>query len=195
MIVWLSTVSAHAGTWLLEERLVSEVKPPLSRWTQTVSESTWVVDWTPGETTMTATLCGITSAPVLGAQSVFPKVEFSRERSVVFDGTTFGMGPIEEVMGETDDDGDGNPGISVQITHPRIGSGKAYVRQRARMAWSGAQQADGRITGTLTYEPAQELLGATTWWLKIGTNLRAASGSTFELVPLDGATNCDGVTR
>lgn len=195
MIVWLSAISAHAGTWLLEERLVSEVKPPLSRWTQAISESRWVVEWTPGDATMTATLCAITSEPVMGAQSVFPKVDFSRERAVQFDGTTFGMGPTVEVMGDSDDDGDGNPGISVQISHPRIGSGEAYVRQQARMAWSGQQQPDGRITGTLTYEPVQELLGATTWWLKFGTNLRSAVGSTFELVPMPEATDCAGVAR
>lgn len=194
MIV-LFAATAHAGTWVLAERLVSEVRPPLSRWTETISESKWLVDWTPGEGTMTATLCGITSQPVLGAQSVFPRIDFSRERPVRFDGSAFAMGPTVEVMGDADEDRDGNPGISVQISHPRIGSGEAFVRQQARMQWTGRQQADGRISGTLVYEPVQETLGATTWWLKFGTNLRAAAGSTFELVPVDATTVCDAVRR
>lgn len=193
-MIALLSVAAYADTWALRERLVSEVRPPFSRWTEAVSESVWLVDWTPGEATMTARLCSVVSAPVAGAQSVFPQVDVARQRPVQFDGTAFGMGPMVEVMGNQDDDRDGNPGISVQISHPRIGSGEAFVRQAATFRWSGNRQADGRITGTMEYAPSQEVLGATTWWLKWGTPIRATTGSTFELVPV-AAASCDAVTR
>jgi hypothetical protein len=190
IVVSLGMSVASAGTWTLTERLVSEVRPPLSGWKETVSESVWLVDWPQGSPTLTATLCKVTAEPVMGAQSVFPKVDVARRRPVSFDGATFAMGPTLEVMGEDDEDDDGNPGISVEIRHPRIGGGSAFVRQQAKMQWSGRAQPDGRISGSMVYEPEQELLGATTWWLKVGTNIRAKVGSTFELVPADGSAGC-----
>ena len=81
------------------------------------------------------------------------------------------------------------------MSHPRIGSGKVFVRQSAELSWDGVLAADGRITGSVAYAPEQEQLGATTWWLKRQLPMRVPRGgsrSTFALSPLpEGATCSD----
>jgi hypothetical protein len=190
--LWLAA-AASGATWALEERLVSEVRPPFGRWQTTESTLHWLVEWDGGPE-MRATLCAVRQAEVMGATSTFPEdFQPTYVRPVRFDGRSLAMGPVVEVVGEGDEDRDGHPGLSVTVSHPRVGSGQVFVRQESRMGWSGELGPDGRITGRVAYEPAQTQLGATTFWLKIGVPQRPAAGSTFVLTPLEDGAGCDRV--
>lgn len=196
--VWLSV--AHAGTWLLHESLVVEVKPPVFfKWTESTTELWSVVDWEPGADHWSARLCTMEGSPVLGARTSWARERIAttgeRRRPVAFDGSRFTSGPVSESIGTGDDDHDGQPGISIQVAHPRIGSGEVFVRQQVELAWTGVLGADGRITGTVAYDQQQEQLGATTWWLRRPMEMRtpAVGRSTFELSPLPDGATCDTV--
>jgi hypothetical protein len=138
-------------------------------------------------------------APVLGARTSWPPDRIARtsprERPVTFDGARFASGPVEEAIGTGDDDRDGAPGITIRVEHPRIGGGDVWIRQQAELAWAGVLGSDGRITGTVSYAPVQEQLGATIWWLRrpLPTRVPPVSRSTFVLSPLADGSTCDDV--
>lgn len=188
----LLAVPARADTWLLTEHVVVEVKPPVPvGWVDSRSVVEWVVDWTPGEPTLTAYLCAIRVEPVMSTVTSWSERAIAAvpplTRPVAYDGVSFVVGPVTETIGGGDDDGDGNPGITLRVTHPRIGGGDVWIRQTAKAAWTGELRNDGTFAGTMTYEPDQALLGATTWWLRMGLAQRAhrTEVSTFELAPLE----------
>lgn len=200
MIAWMLAL-AHAAptssTWVLEEELLVQVRPPLPvGWADGRTVTRWRVRWTPGEPEMTVELCGFWFDPVLGAQTRWPPAALAAvpalTRPVSFDGARFEAGPVVESVGAGDDDGDGHPGITVEVAHPRMGAGEVYVRQTSAMAWSGTLQPDGTIAGRVRYEPVQEQLGASTWWLRMGLAQRPHKKrtSTFRLVPVADGTAC-----
>lgn len=195
---WLSIASA--APWLLHETLVTEVKAPVFfKWTESRTELWSIVEWTPGEAVFGTKLCALEGSPVMGARTTWSRALIAntgeRVRPVVFDGERFSAGPVEETIGLSDDDHDGEPGISIEVSHPRIGSGLVFVTQTVDLSWRGAMGADGRITGTVTYSSEQEQLGATTWWLKRPLAMRdpEVERSTFELSPLPEGTTCASV--
>lgn len=197
MIAWSLATVAYAGTWLLEEQLVAEVRPPVPvGWVDVRTVGRWRVDWTPGEPTWTARLCAIEIDPVLGAAMSWPDALRDAvpplTRPVSFDGRRFEAGPVVETLGAADDDRDGHPGVTVRVRHPRAGAGEVYVRQTAALAWSGELAADGRIVGTVAYKPTQQLLGASRWWLRIAIAQREAADrpSTFTLAPWPDGAGC-----
>lgn len=197
MTVVLLAVAASAGTWRLEEELVVQVRPPVPvGWLDSTTRSEWLVAWTAGEPTFTATLCGFEVEPMMGAVTSWSEAAVAAvpplTRPVSFDGARFVGGPVVETVGATDEDGDGNPGISVHVAHPRAGEGEVFVRQTATIAWDGVLGEDGVVRGTVVYEPEQEMLGATTWWLRMGITQRAHRKlpSTFTLTPIGAEEGC-----
>lgn len=189
---------ASAATWVLEEELKVQVRPPVPvGWVEGRTVSRWVVSWEPGEPSFRAKLCGIDIDPLLGAVTSWPDRTVQSvpelQRPVSFDGQRFEAGPVVETLGVGDDDGDNNPGITVRVAHPRVGEGEVYLRQSALLAWSGQLASDGRIEGTVRYEPEQEMLGASTWWLKVGIRQRSSrtQTSTFVLTPASPGTTCE----
>ncbi|MEQ1502998.1 MAG: hypothetical protein ABMB14_12250 [Myxococcota bacterium] len=196
MIWWMT--NAAAGTWILEEELITEVRPPVPvGWVDTRSRARWLVDWTEGEPTWTARLCAMEFDPVMGAKMTWSDALLAAipvvTRSVRFDGTHF-VSAATETIGDADDDHDGHPGITVQVAHPRAGAGEVYVRHTSDLAWDGVLGADGAITGTIRYRPIQDQLGASTWWLRLAIKQREADDltSTFSLVPAPAGTTCAG---
>jgi hypothetical protein len=198
-MMWMGALSlAGAGTWRLEEQLVAEAKPALPvGWADTQASASWIVQWIPGEPTWTAQLCSMQLSPVLGVEMDWSDQLLDAvpplTRPVTFDGVLFRSGPVLETLGGGDDDGDGKPGITVQVRHPRAGRGEVYVRQTAWLSWSGTRTDDGQIEGIITYRPRQELLGASTWWLRIGIRQRehAQRSSRFTMSPVPDGTGCD----
>ncbi|MEZ4235956.1 MAG: hypothetical protein R3F59_07285 [Myxococcota bacterium] len=193
--VALASGPTTAHTWILEEQLLVQVRPPLPvGWVEAKSTTRWVVTWTPGQPEWVARLCGFDFDPVMGAQTTWPDAAVAAvpplHRPVSFVVTTFQAGPVAETVGDHDDDGDGHPGVTVRVAHPRMGEGEVYVRQTSELAWTGTVQPDGSIAGTVEYTPEQEQLGASTWWLKLGLAQRAQRkrASTFTMVPAPGAT-------
>jgi hypothetical protein len=192
---WLSF--AMASPWLLHETLVAEVKPPVFfKWTESRTELWSIVIWEPGSDVFRAQLCALEGAPVMGTRTTWSRDRIAntaeRVRPVAFDGQTFVSGPVTETIGLDDDDRDGEPGISIEVSHPRIGTGQVFVTQTVDLAWRGVLGPDGRITGTVDYRSEQAQLGATTWWLKKPLAMRdaAVERSTFELSPLPEGTTC-----
>lgn len=187
--------AAFGAEWVLRERLVTEVRPPiaLAPWVRAEARSTWFVRWEGDQ--LSVTLCALEQDPVMGATISFPPtLRPTYVRTARFDGAAFGMGPVVETIGGADDDGDGHPGVSMTVHHPRVGQGQVYVEQRATLAWTGRLGDDGAITGALEYLPEQEVLGASRWWLGLPLAQRAVPGSTFALAPLPaGTVGCAGV--
>ena len=177
-----------------------EVKPPVFfKWTEARTELWSVVSWEPGASQWSAQLCALEGSPVLGARTWRDRERIAttaaRQRPVAFDGKRFSSGPVEESIGPGDDDHDGEPGISIDVEHPRIGSGQVFVKQSATFSWTGDLGPDGRITGSIAYVAEQEQLGATTWWLKNPMRTRAPETprSTFVLSPLPAGATCDSI--
>lgn len=192
-MAWLATM-ALASTWQLQEDLVVQVRPPVPvGWMDGRTTLTWAVEWTPGDPTFTAHLCSVEVAPMLGAVTSWPDATLAAVPEVVrpvdYTDGHWVVGPVVDTIGDGDDDGDGNPGITIEVEHPKVGKGQVFVRQTATLGWDGVLGDDGAIRGTMTYEPDQEMLGATTWWLKLGVTQRPhrKEASTFALTPTDQA--------
>lgn len=188
---WLASV-ALASSWRLQEDLVVQVRPPVPvGWLDGRTTLTWAVEWEPGDPTFRARLCAVEVSPMLGAVTTWPDAALAAVPEVVrpvdYAGGHWVAGPVVDTIGDGDDDGDGNPGLSLHVEHPRAGSGDVFVRQSATLAWDGTLAEDGAIRGTMTYEPDQEMLGATTWWLRMGISQRPhrKEPSTFVLSPTD----------
>jgi hypothetical protein len=195
MMVWWAA-TAGAATWLLEEDLRVEVRPPLVGWQDGRTRLRWLVEWEPAAPTFTAHLCSVEVVPMLGAETSWPAATVAAmptlSRPVTWVDGQFQAGPVVETVGQGDDDGDGNPGITVEVRHPKVGVGQVFVRQTSRMSWAGRLGADGVVRGTMEYEPEQEMLGATTWWLRMGLSQRKhpRETSTFTLSPLPAGAPC-----
>lgn len=198
-IAMLSSTS-FSSTWLLEEELQVQVHPPIPvGWLDSRTTSRWLVDWNPGDPIFTARLCGFDIDPMMGTVTTWPQATIEAipilQRPVRFDGQSFIAGPVVETIGDGDDDGDNNPGITIRVAHPKAGKGEVYLRQSNILSWTGQLQPDGSITGTVRYEPDQQMLGASTWWLRLGIRQRPSREkiSTFSLTPLSVGTVCNNL--
>ena len=91
-----------------------------------------------------------------------------------------------------DQDGDGNPGVTVKIEG--IVSGDIYVVQRSWDAWRGRIENPDTITGVLHWGVEQSILGASTRFLRIQPKTQADEDPTqnpFSMRRLDGGdTEC-----
>lgn len=199
MIVLIATLSvAYAEEYAMRETLPVDVRDPLGlRWATTTTTALSRVTWDDedGAVTWTSQLCAITSTPVFGAATSYPDAFVAttpvRTRSGRLEGDRFTAGPITEAVGDGDDDHDGEPGVTVHISHPYAGEGDVWVRQAATSTWSGVATGDG-WAGTVAWEPTQTLYGASTWWLRMALKQRPSEApGRFELVPITGG--CDAV--
>lgn len=68
-----------------------------------------------------------------------------------------------------DQDGDGNPGMTVSVKILGIMEGQTYIVQRVQYALSGIVVAPDRIEGTITWSDEQTVLEATNPLLKVDT--------------------------
>lgn len=91
-----------------------------------------------------------------------------------------------------DQDGDGQPGVTVRVSG--LASGDLFVVQRQRAAYEGRRQPDGRLAGSNSDRSEQSVIGATNPIL--GQNIPTrpdpdASRSTVELAPIEAGWDCD----
>jgi hypothetical protein len=172
----------------MRETLPVQVRNPITRRWATSETTVWsLVEWE--GTSFTSRICAIETTPVFGAATTYPAAFLTsapaHRRTVSLTDQRFAAGPFHDVVGADDTDGDGQPGVTVHIAHPRAGSGEVYVRREATTTYDGAL-VDGAIVGTVTHEARQELLGASTWWLRIPLAQRPAEApGTFSLEPID----------
>lgn len=98
-------------------------------------------------------------------------------------------------LGPADADGDGLPGVTVDITQSLLGRGQVQVAQVTETVWRGTADGDA-IRGVIEARTQQTLLGATTWWLRREARSRPhpdPAQSTFALVPFTG--DCAALLR
>jgi hypothetical protein len=190
VITLLSVSFASASPWALRETLPVEIRNPITRRWITSETHVWsLVAWE-GQS-FTTQVCKIETTPVFGAAATYPDAFLDSApvlpRTVSFTDDRFAAGPFHDVVGDGDTDGDGQPGVTVHIAHPRAGSGEVYVRREATTTYDGALVGE-EIVGTLTHEASQELLGASTWWLRIPLAQRTARApGAFVLKPIESA--------
>lgn len=218
MIIALALVAiaqAQPQTWLLEQEVVTQTKDPhpLSKagWKDISTWSTSIVRWrdVDGELQWTETTCAISTPPVLGIRTEYTDRFIAAiptpSRSADWDGKTLRTSVTTTLLGAldtdltqiTDADGDGNPGVTVHVSHPLMGRGEVYVAQTATSHLSGSEDGSGRIRGSVYVDVTQRILGASRWWLKHQPPVRPhpdSERSWFELTSLPEGSDCTTVS-
>jgi hypothetical protein len=93
-----------------------------------------------------------------------------------------------------DQDGDGKPGVTIQIGG--IVSGKIYVVQRSWTRLFGSEQRNGEFVGKLKFGNEQVILGATSSRLKSKPISRPVpSKSWFRLLKVPASSSCNDARR
>lgn len=142
------------------------------------------------------TLCDISSTEVFGTLSSFPDAFVDtmppRERTVTLSelatGATLDGGPFVDVNGAQlddpdndplpedpeastvyDQDRDGEPGMTILITHDLLGTGEIYAAQREWKSVTGELVSADRLEGYVDAEGEQTVLGASEAWLTLST--------------------------
>ena len=181
-------------------------------WTRVGTELSWVEE-----------LCSLTSTEVHDTQTSFPDAFLRAVPDYVRTGTlsaaetgaTFRAGPYVDVLGarlddpardalptresdsrQWDQDGDGEPGMTVHVDQAFLGEGDVYVAQRTETSLEGVVVAADRIEGFVTLEQEQVVYDASTWWLELDTNQRpdtAREHNYFVFQQVDDATTCDDI--
>ena len=148
------------------------------------------------EITWNETLCAISATEVFGTLSEFPSAFVDtmpvRQRSLVLEELAAGAavhgGPFVDVNGAqldeptsdplpeegddprvVDQDLDGDPGITIQVTHSIVGTGNIYAAQRGANHFDGEMISADRIEGYVDAESEQVVLGASEAWLTLST--------------------------
>lgn len=97
-----------------------------------------------------------------------------------------------EDVGVIDADGDGMPGVTVQVTAPVAGSADVYVVQRGSMRLVGEVADDGTVSGRIEVDVLeQRTLGASKWMFGGSPEIRPVpEDSWFTMAPTSD-TRCD----
>ena len=180
------------------------------------------VAWTQDGTAVawSETLCGLSSNMVFGTTTSYPEAFVSsmprRTRSAMLSGENTGAtltaGPFYDVVGAeledpatdalpteagdsrvTDPDGDGNPGVTVDVDQSILGRGSVYVAQRLDQSMEGTLISEDRIEGYVTGQREQTILGATASWLETEVQERPdpdPNHSFFIMQRVDSSTSC-----
>lgn len=181
-----------------------------------------LVTWERTGTSVTwdESLCGLSSNEVFGTTTTYPRAFIDSvpvvTRTATLDAETTGAGfaggPFVDVIGadlanpETDPlptsgsastvvdaDGDGNPGVTVEIDQNLLGSGEVYVAQRLRQTLSGTVTGPDRIEGFVEGTREQVVLGASAGWLETPVEEEADPDPSHSFFILQGAapeTDC-----
>ena len=168
-------------------------------------------------------LCSLESTEVHDTQTTFPaafvaSVPVSTRvatLSAAETGATFTAGPFTDVLGarldnpesdrlptrasdsrQWDQDGDGQPGMTVHVDQAFLGEGDVYVAQRTETTLEGVVVAADRIEGWVSLTQEQVIYDASTWWLELDTNQRpdtAREHNYFVFQQVEDATTCDDI--
>jgi hypothetical protein len=171
----------------------------------------------------TETVCAMESTEVFGTLTVYPDAlvhsmpaaERSATLSDTVTGATFTMASHVTLLGadlvdpatdpmpdeasdpeQWDQDGDGNPGVTVVVEQSLLGEGEVYVAQRTFTAYDGVLISAERMEGYVDSDNEQVILDASAWWLELDTNSQddpEPSHSYFVLQQVDAGTDCDGI--
>lgn len=100
-----------------------------------------------------------------------------------------------DAPGVIDSDGDGNPGATVILEIPLLGSAEMYIAQRAQMTLTGQVLASGQIRGVLELPiMEQQTLGASVSILDRSPPIRPLpEDSGFAMLPLPDGAGCAAI--
>lgn len=198
-LLWLAAAqAAEPETWALKQVVAVEVRDPnptSDGWATTTTTGWSLVRWTrEGEAVrFEEQPCAVETTPVLGTSTIYSEA-FVRalrgpERQATLAEGRF-RAAWQHALGPDDADGDGQPGVTVTVKQAILGQGDVYVAQKSSVVLDG--RVDGeRIVGKVTVDTAQEVLGATTWWLKLSTRQRPdRDRSAFVLAPVPSGMDC-----
>lgn len=148
---------------------------------------------------MTLRSCAVRTTPVLGTRTTYSAAFVAAspvvEAQVRGEDGRFAAGPWITEIGAEDADGDGNPGVTVDVSHVLLGRGRVFVTHRSITSLEGVVSADGRIAGRASVEATPTVLDATTWWLRLSTRPKPdPENSRFRMVPI-GEPTCGAVAR
>ena len=98
--------------------------------------------------------------------------------------------------GVVDGDGDGKPGVTIQIQAPVLGRAELYVVQRGSMILTGALLAEGGAAGTVTLGPIeQHTIAASNKLLVSSPRIEPVSAeSWFRLTPVAPTAGCKDIS-
>lgn len=179
----LSTIVTDPSGFTDNQETAITTSYVLIAWERTGTDVVW-----------TETLCGIESSEVFSTTTSFPDAFVEtmpvRARSGTLSEATTGAsflgGPFSDLVSvalddpEDDDlptdpdddrvldqDGDGEPGVTVVIDNALLGEGEAYVIQRNTSTYEGVIVSAERVEGYLDATSEQEIVSANTWWLEL----------------------------
>jgi hypothetical protein len=180
---------------------VKNPNPLSGKWGYQTTSSWKRLEWnrTDLEIEWSEELCGIYVSEVFGTKTAFPSAFIDtmpiRNKSGALSdalvGGLFEAGPFADLNGVEldepftdalpasatdpgviDQDGDGKPGITVNIDNDLMGKGDVYAIQRNLTSYSGTVVANGRIEGYVETAVEQVTVGASDWWLETEAETR-----------------------
>lgn len=196
-------------------------------WRSTHTHTWSLVKWTQNGTQVSysETTCGLRTDKVFGAETQYPesfiKAIDVRHRTGTLSGldagASFRAGPYVQAFGVNltdpyrdslptdpsdprivDSDRDGNPGVTVGIYHPMVGTGHVFIAQRSVARLEGTMSEGGKVTGVVYTAPDMFKIDADRWWLKVDSPQRPhpdPKESPFVLVPVADGSTCEDVLR
>jgi hypothetical protein len=196
-----------------------------AEWRSTRTNTWALVQWKQTGTRVeyTEVTCGVETDKVFGAETRYPPAFVRgvdvRHRTATLSAAsgagTFRAGPYVQTFGVkladpfrdelpttegdpriVDTDGDGQPGMTVEIYHPLVGTGHVYVAQRSVARLEGQIDAAGVVRGVVYTAPDMFRVGADRWWLKADAPQRPhpdPAQSPFVMMPVEASTTCAGV--
>ena len=132
---------------------------------------------------------------VVVASEEGPQMHINRQRSVL--GARLRQPVFERLPTSSDDprlvdtDGDGHPGVTVRIEG--LVDGELYLVQRAWDAYTGQLQSPTSITGTVSWETEQSVVGSTSMFLRSQPPTRPHADdrrNRFEMVRIPERASC-----
>ena len=161
-------------------------------WGNEVFNSTWslVSDF--------ATQRGILERPVAHDTGTHGAGTFTVGQFTDLLGTTVAQGPLPadaDDSGVVDTDADGNPGVTVFVSHRTFGDGESYFLERVFVTLSGEWVEPTVATGSLVSVAQTVTLENSTWWLGLGNDdgTLQTDDSWFQMIEVDPAMDCAAI--
>lgn len=141
----------------------------------------------------------LAAIPVESAPLTRVGAQWSQPEVVEVAGLASGHGGAMPKTGEAkhpalvDADGDGQPGVTLDVDINLLGAHKLYVAQRARIAWTGTLDASGALSAEPTIVQERSVVGASLSLLVADTPRKPIAGRpphTLRWLPLPGPVGC-----
>lgn len=213
MLQVVATLVTDPGPFTDDVETATTTSLVLARWERDGTDVVW-----------TETTCSVEQSAVFDTETSFPDAFVETmpvhtrtgTLSAPETGATLSAGPFTDLVGVNlddpagdalpddpadsrvfDQDGDGEPGVTVHVDQALLGEGDVYVVQRAITTYDGVVVRADRVEGYLRSETEQSVLGASEWWLELEVAPPEPdpdeSHSYFVMQQMDDASTCADV--